>query len=273
MKMLRHLFFPHFLLATVATLAAAGCDDKALGDASPAPVTAGTGGSGVAGASGSGGASGASGSGGATAGGSGGAVADAGGGADAQTTACKTSSDVLVNGMPTGFATCDNIIHRVAKVTCPNLLPRTQMAHPASPGTVENCKSDADCTAKAHGYCDYSSGFTGSSWFCDYGCLTDQDCGAGFVCQCGDPVGACMPTNGCTSDADCTPGKLCAEASGDISQPGGTCALRLACQTSSDQCQTRADCPTATGDPNMQYCAIGSTGRRCAVVPQDVGCY
>ena len=200
------------------------------------------------------------------------AASDAGGGVDAQTIACKTSSDLLVNGMPTGFATCDDITHRVAKVTCPNLLPRAQMMHPASTTTVENCKSDADCTAKAHGYCDHSSGLIGSSWFCNYGCLTDQDCGAGFVCQCGDPVGACMPTNGCTSDADCAPGKLCAEGSGDINQPGA-CALRLACQTSSDKCQTRADCPTATGDPNMQYCAIGSAGRRCEVIPQDSPCY
>ena len=145
MKMLRHLFFFHFLLATVATLAAAGCDDKGLGDARPGPMPAA--GSGSAGASGSGGTTG---GGGTSAGGSGGAATDAGGGdattdagggVDAQTIACKTSSDLLVHGMPTGFATCGGIIHRVAKVTCPNLLPRAQMMRSEERRVGKECRS------------------------------------------------------------------------------------------------------------------------------------
>ncbi|MEA2700205.1 MAG: hypothetical protein QOI66_4476, partial [Myxococcales bacterium] len=99
----------------------------------------------------------------------------------------------------------------------------------------------------------------------------DQDCGAGHVCQCGDPVGTCIATNNCITDADCAPGKLCAGGSGDPNETSGSCGFRLACQTPADQCQRRADCNVAGS--SEQFCAISSTGRKCEVPPQDAPCF
>jgi hypothetical protein len=99
--------------------------------------------------------------------------------------------------------------------------------------------------------------------------LRDQDCGAGSICQCGDPVGVCTPTNNCLTDADCAPGKACASASGNTTDYGG-CGIRFACQTAVDQCKRRSDCASAAG--SSDYCAIGKNGRSCQVTPQDIGC-
>ena len=183
--------------------------------------------------------------------------------------ACTTSTAVIVGGQPTGFAYCDGILHREQKKNCLNLLPRAQMPHTVGPGVMEQCKSDADCTAQPHGYCGFSSGFIGSYWSCAYGCLTDQDCGAGSVCECGDPVGTCYAAT-CTTDADCGPGKLCAAGSGDFSA-AGSCALRFVCQTAADMCQRRTDCKP--NGPNSEYCAVTSSGRKCLIAPQDSPCF
>jgi hypothetical protein len=95
---------------------------------------------------------------------------------------------------------------------------------------------------------------------CSYGCISDEECAAGQVCFCDDPVGRCVPAS-CQSDADC-PGSLCA---GTI-QPGGGCygdselaRVSFACSSAQDECLTTADC--APGES----CALSEAllGRSC----------
>jgi hypothetical protein len=261
MKSIGHISVRPWLVSTLALISlsafGAGCSDKPLGDARPGDggPTVDTGSAPDVGSTPDVG-----------------RTPDVGPTPDTGTNGCTTSSQSMVGGQPTGYSYCDDILHRPRQTTCPNLLPRAPLAHPTAANVVENCKSDADCTARPDGYCAYSSGFIGSSWSCAYGCLNDQDCGAGHVCQCGDPVGVCIATSNCITDADCAPGKLCAGGSGDPNETFGSCGFRLACQTPADKCQRRADCNSG-GSSSEQFCAISSTGRKCEVAPQDSACF
>jgi hypothetical protein len=72
---------------------------------------------------------------------------------------------------------------------------------------------------------------------CFYGCVTDEECGAGKACVCGDPVGQCMRAL-CKSDGDC--GELSCMS---YTHPGDCGPSLLACHTPQDRCQTDRDCP------------------------------
>jgi hypothetical protein len=117
------------------------------------------------------------------------------------------------------------------------------------------CQTDADCTA-ANQYCQYSVGQVIGSW-CTTGCLTNADCGEGSICQCGDPMGSCVPAS-CQSDADCPGEARCASfATNDGCGPW----TRFSCQTVQDECASNLDCPA--GDE-----CDGSGGFRQCVVQQ-----
>jgi hypothetical protein len=166
----------------------------------------------------------------------------------------------MVNGEVTGFVACDNgVFHRDEKKQCPTLLPRSTQCGTSPVGDAAiaggSCNTDADCTAQPNGYCEASAGvgpLTGC--FCNYGCRTDADCGAGQICACTTPVGACVIAN-CTVDADCGAGLLC------LSTSDGACGNMFACQTKDDTCASNADCAAVCAND------AGCSGPMCSYVP------
>ena len=149
-----------------------------------------------------------------------------------------------------GFERCgDGPIHRPSVEVCTSSLPRP-VADPIAPPLDGQCQSDADCVDMPHGYCE--TGVQAPGMFCQYGCVKDADCGAGFICLCGDPVGECVSSS-CTSDADCGAGLRC--QSYDSSHGCGF--LSFACQTPDDTCGSDADC--ASAGAGLSFCD-GSSG-------------
>jgi hypothetical protein len=75
---------------------------------------------------------------------------------------------------------------------------------------------------------------------CDSGCVTDEDCGLGFLCECGHAEspsgGVCIGARDCTIDADCGPDNFCASYDGVC---GGQA---FACFSPADECRSSADC-------------------------------
>jgi hypothetical protein len=194
-------------------------------------------------------------------GGSSGVGGSATGGTDGGThgTACKNPQPVMVNGKDTGFVVCDNgAFHRVAKKECPTELPRTDTCGPGPVGDAAiatgSCYSDGDCKDQPNGYCMAAVGGI-LACFCNYGCRTDADCGAGSICGCASPVGVCIPAANCTVDSDCGAGNLC------LSTSDGGCGKVFACQTKDDSCASDADCagPCASD--------AGCIAQMCSFVP------
>jgi hypothetical protein len=184
----------------------------------------------------------------------------------------------------TGLERCESgVIHRPAPVTCQSALPRpvpaasggdagpaaTQIQFlysdfSASELDLSECSADADCDDKPFGYCApmyVGGGFPGLVAECRYGCVADADCGAGFVCECGDPVGQCVAA-ACVSDEDCGD-KLCA-AWFSVNACGETVYHSFACQTADDECATSADCA------GNSTCGIEDGTRRCQPGPDFV---
>jgi hypothetical protein len=133
-----------------------------------------------------------------------------------------------------GYEQCDDgTIHRPKTAKCPSSVPRP-VAKLAAP-SEGSCLSDADCTAAPHGFC--STATLVPTLFCQYGCVTDSECGAGKVCLCGEPVGQCVAAT-CTEDAECGAGLRCQS----YDQSGGCGVRAFACQTPQDSCESDADC-------------------------------
>lgn len=104
---------------------------------------------------------------------------------------------------------------------------------PRADGSVECGANAVNCKAFELGYC--SSGQFPS---CRSGCISDSECGAGFICVCNGPSdhgGECQASN-CTTDSDCGAGSRCASLSGAC----GSGAFR--CQAANDECVSDADC-------------------------------
>ena len=190
-------------------------------------------------------------SGGSSSGGSSSGGSSSGGSSGGDTT-CANPSPQMVDGVDTGYDLCDaGFLRRRAVVECPSDVPRmNQTCGPIEPEGGSSCSTDADCTAKANGYCTMG-GFDPSCW-CNYGCTVDADCGDGQICLCGDPVGQCV-TASCTTDADCGDGLLCTSY---VSNPGcgGT---GFACQVPTDECAGSTDCADGAEcsyDGTRHYC-------------------
>ncbi|AUX44528.1 hypothetical protein SOCE26_059920 [Sorangium cellulosum] len=165
---------------------------------------------------------------------------------------CDDPEPVVIAGQNTGYVRCaGGWLHRAEVVACPSPLPRAETCEDPL-GDEGNCKSDADCTDQPNGYCATSAvGNAPPGCFCNYGCTTDADCGAGQICLCGDPVGQCVISS-CTSDADC--GRLL--CSSYVLNPGCD-GIGFACQTPADECAVDADCP---GD---EQCSLEADRHTC----------
>jgi hypothetical protein len=136
-------------------------------------------------------------------------------------------------GTADGFVRCEGEwMHRPEVRECQDALPRPTMCteDPAS-----HCRQDADCTDMPNGAC--TPGFDDGGCYCEYGCRNDAECGPGFICMCGDPVGQCAPAT-CTVDADCDEG-LCA----NYDASPNCYNISFACQSADDQCASSSDCP------------------------------
>lgn len=194
----------------------------------------------------------------------------------------------LVLGIESGTYRCENgLLHRPAEVTCPSNLPRplppavdadagadagvSSSSAPSqvdflygqswspSPQVFHMCSADAECTERPHGYCTpHGGGSMPPTTQCAYGCQTNTDCGNGFICECGDPVGHCIPAT-CQTDDDCPGEALCAVWFSayicDVSE-------YFSCQTPEDECNTAADCPS---DTYGSYCSGEGGVRTCEV--------
>ncbi len=149
---------------------------------------------------------------------------------------CANPTPILVDGKDTGYDTCDaGQTRRREKLDCPTTVPRAATCDSGIP-QADTCKQDSDCAAQPNGYCNASSGFGPGGCHCQYGCVTDADCGSGSICVCGDPIGACRPAT-CTSAADCGFGDC---SSYDTSM--GCNMLSFVCQTPNDTCGGDGDC-------------------------------
>jgi hypothetical protein len=141
-------------------------------------------------------------------GGSSGSVAGATG--SGSTPSCVAAIPVV--DMTTGFETCRNgwFKHRAAVHKCPPSMP----SEPIADGGTE-------------------------------GCVTDEECPLGNICECGATVNRCVPAT-CKADADCGPGLLCASYSRHL-ECG---AVGYACQTPRDTCRGDIQCPSGPCDPD-----------------------
>ena len=170
----------------------------------------------------------------------GGTTSDAGGDAppvDSPAPAAKCTSpvEIVVAGKATGYVTCaEGYVHRSSQVACPSHLPRTGVTCSMT-GSGSACTKDSDCVAHPNGHCEGAIG--GPFCACNYGCTTDAECGAGQICECGDPTGTCVLA-ACKADSDCGTGHFCSTY---VVTPGcgGTA---FACQTTADECLGDPDC-------------------------------
>ncbi|HEX2870847.1 MAG TPA: ferritin-like domain-containing protein [Polyangiaceae bacterium] len=155
-----------------------------------------------------------------------------------------------------GYERCANgTIHRVAIEACTSSLPRPAPSV-ALPGG--NCETDADCTEKPHGYCNVTAGAgagAGAGAYCSYGCVTDADCLADYICVCGEPIGQCAYST-CKSDADCGGELRCQSYDASF----GCDSVGFACQTPQDACGSDTDC-------GVGLCGTGIDGRTGASGP------
>ncbi len=264
-----HRFFP---LVIGLTLFACGGESARQNNARPA--TGGAGGGGTSGGPGAttGGSGGApdgapGGSGGTSSGsaGSGGALGSAGtqdGGGIGGTAgiglgdaSCKDPQPIIgIDAKETGFVSCAaGFIHRPEKRDCPSIVPRQGPIQYPPDATVE-CTRDQDCTKLPHGHCivwRYPVVSTFAT-MCVAGCVRDAECGAGSICVCGDPVGACVSAS-CATDAECGEGRLCVNT-GTLVAPSPA----FACQSPNDTCRGPQDCT-----PPWMVCAPTDGGRSC----------
>ncbi len=162
---------------------------------------------------------------------------------------CAAPMPVVAGGQSTGLVECGDsgVLHRADDVACPVLLPRATgpcAGRGINPDAGQDCTNDSDCTAKSLGTCNLGSGHFPTCG-CSYGCVHDSDCAPGELCQCGAPVGACVPAS-CHLDSQCPAGSLCA------SSPlgWGGCSWDplpsvYACESAADTCLTNLDCKDA----------------------------
>jgi hypothetical protein len=150
---------------------------------------------------------------------------------------CDDPGPDLIRGAETGFEFCTGgPSHRSKVVVC------AAFEHAAGKcGGTEmfpqdsDCATNADCAAMSPaGVCFAAPG--NASCLCVPSCKEDADCGAGFLCQCGDPTSTCRRAL-CRTDADCEGGALCMDSEIEF------CGARgFVCQSPLDECLSSLDC-------------------------------
>lgn len=178
----------------------------------------------------------------------------------------------------TGLVTCsEGYVHRAVKVACvgsagapndasagaswggagddedPPVKPRADGSVDCGSYNVGGYSGVEDCSQFELGYCTNDD--LGS--VCESGCVQDEDCGAGAICECGHPEspsgGICIDADDCSTSADCTPGYFCA-----IYGNGGGCGYHaFACMKPEDECWTNDDCKDGG------YCDMFGEHRAC----------
>jgi hypothetical protein len=143
------------------------------------------------------------------------------------------------DGTPTGYEQCmsDDAVVRVGSATCSDPYPPSHEASCSAGYGV--CSSNADCNDAPYGACGYPADIT-AVCDCNYGCMTDADCGPGRVCMCApvDEGTLCIEAE-CQTDADCDPGYRCALSPGALWY--GQRASQH-CHSAADECLGDADC-------------------------------
>lgn len=125
-------------------------------------------------------------------------------------------------------------------------------------GEVE-CRSHEACDQGRNGRCV----FTRFGTACTYDeCITDDDCGAGSVCQCNGGFysdnNVCLSQGECQTDGDCGANGYCSPSFGDCGDYSGV--VGWFCHTADDECVDDADC--GDGESWGDYCAfMPGTGR------------
>src|SRR5262249_27834353 len=126
-----------------------------------------------------------------------------------------------------------------------------------------SCQYDSQCNERPHGYCTYVSPFGGpfsGTYTCSYGCVRDEECGMGQICECGSQIGQCVQAT-CSVDSQCGPGFNCQTYVPNPGCPGEA----YACQGPADQCAADADCPMGS------RCSYQSGHRTCTTSLCAVG--
>jgi hypothetical protein len=132
-------------------------------------------------------------------------------------------------------------------------------AIPGYNAAIDQCERDADCPAATYGpyaHCGVRAG--GFAHACVAGCALDSDCEGDSVCQCGDPVGRCVPAS-CSTGADCGAGLDCAS----FAAAPGCFSTQFACQSPDDACGGDGDCSGKS--PNAAFCVLDGAARACSI--------
>jgi hypothetical protein len=177
----------------------------------------------------------------------------------------------LMPGVETGLFRCEgDFLHRAEAHQCPSELPRDSSVGAPTPGAMDQCSRDSDCSDPLE-YCELiqtnpiaicsrdAPEAPTYGRYCRRGCREDSDCSNEAVCVCSSPIGYCSPLSyvaGCHSDADCAGGAQCLSNARRDSFAGG----EFACELSEDTCSRDEDC---TGDTPL-YCLMQPGGRECA---------
>jgi hypothetical protein len=153
---------------------------------------------------------------------------------------CRVPAAIPEGG---GYVQCgDGSYRRETVAACASKLPRAERVEYQF---ASECWYDAECTAQAHGQCNYGT--------CFYGCTTDDECGPGAMCYCGDPVGRCVASH-CRSNADCPADYPCSTV--NPRRDG------FSCQSPLDECHLDIEC-----GPTLVACRSNGEYRECVILP------
>lgn len=169
-----------------------------------------------------------------------------------------------------GYVECDEgYRHRVDRVACENVERTERIAGDFCNIEADCCAFDSDCPDGSacwfNGTVQTEGEHHGDTFgTCSPRCTTDDDCNAGFICECGDGAGRCVQSS-CTTDADCDEGAFCVSSDVDNTCPGYP--TKYSCQSASDECAVPADCDVS--GPDNETCATDGARRVCmSQVPQ-----
>ena len=157
-----------------------------------------------------------------------------------------------------GCTAVEPAVHRSAPVECDDARPAG-----VPTGSPDDCAADQDCTAGRNGRCLTNRDYN----FCTYDeCVSDGDCGADSVCECGGGFAGdhnvCLPGN-CATDADCG-SDYCSPSFGSCGFYDGT--VGYFCHTKDDECVDDADCDM----DRSEYCAFDQGSGHWSF--SDAGC-